>query len=98
VAHLQNAIHEAKELTDVHIRFDGSIHERGINVRLTGFEVHGGCNGKEKPEASYPDDRGESLCVVETWYLVVTFGHEAGLVARNLTLNVRLNLKDPHVV
>jgi hypothetical protein len=92
------AICEAKGLTDVHILFDGAIQERGIDVNLTEFEVHDGCNGKEEVEASHPDDRGESLYVVETRVFVATLGHEAGLVARNFTLNVRLDIVHPHDV
>jgi hypothetical protein len=65
---------------------------------LTEFEVYGVCNGKEVPEASHPDDRGEGLCVVETHSLIVDLGKEAGFVARSFTLYVRLVLGDPHVV
>jgi hypothetical protein len=41
-AHLTCAIREAEGLRDVHILFDEEIHERGVDVKLTQFEVHGG--------------------------------------------------------
>jgi hypothetical protein len=53
----------------------------GVNVKLTEFGIHGGCNGKEEPDASHPDDRGEGLCVFETRMLATCLGHEASLVA-----------------
>jgi hypothetical protein len=50
VAHLICAIREAEGLTDVHILFDGGIYERGVDDKLTEFEVHGGYSGKEEPD------------------------------------------------
>jgi hypothetical protein len=59
VARFRRAIREAEGLADVNnIFFDGSIEERGVDVRLTHVEVHGGCNFEWEPEAShYSDDR-----------------------------------------
>jgi hypothetical protein len=47
VEHFRRAIRGPEGLADVNIVFDGSIEERGVNVKLTEFEVHGGCNGEE---------------------------------------------------
>jgi hypothetical protein len=46
MTHFGSGIREAEWLTGVHVLFDGSVEERGVDVKLTQLKVLGGRNDK----------------------------------------------------
>jgi hypothetical protein len=98
VTHSGRAISEAEGLADVYVLLNRGVEKRSVDVKLTQFNVAGGCDGKEEAKVGHADDKGERLCIVKASTLAAPFGNEPCFEAIDISGGVRLDLVDSHDV
>lgn len=92
---MQIRINKTRRLNHVGILLKLAMQKCIINVQLSNGPIFLNSNGEDNSNSYWFNNMTKRLIIINTMLLMKSFGHQPCFIARNTTIRISFNLKNP---